>query len=242
MNTTANDLTNTRIVVIGGSSGIGFSVAKLAAGAGAEVIIASGNSNRINDALKSLPDSAKGFVVNVTKEEEVKNFFENIGAFDHLVYTAGENIRFSTIADANLEDSKDYFNIRYWGAFLCTKYAAANIRKSIIFTSGIASNRPGAGWSLGASICGAMESFMRAMSIELAPVRVNIVSPGLVISPLWDSMDKTEKNAFFESYKEKLPVKMVADADDLAKTYVYLMQQDYATGQVVIVDGGASLI
>jgi len=237
-----NALENAKIVIVGGSSGIGFAVAKAAVALGAEVIIASGNINRINEAVAAIGDNIKGFAVNVTSEKEVQSFFEKIGSFDHLVYTAGENIRFSTVADADLQDSKDYFNIRYWGAFLCTKYASKNIRKSITYTSGIAANRPGVAWSLGASICGAMEAFMRNMSIELAPVRANAVSPGLVISPLWDGMDKTHKEAFFDEYKQKLPVKMIADGDDIAKTYIYLMEQDYSTGQVVVVDGGASLI
>ena len=163
--TETTGIPNSKIVIVGGSSGIGFAVAKAAAALGAEVIIASGNINRVNDALKDLPATVKGFAVNVTSEEEIKNFFQGVGAFDHLVYTAGENIKFPMIAEADLNESKDYFNIRYWGAFLCTKYAAANVKKSIVYTSGLAASRPGTGWSLGASICGAMESFARCMAI-----------------------------------------------------------------------------
>jgi len=239
---TTNALANSTVVVIGGSSGIGFATAKAAAQLGARVIIASGNSERIAGALTQLPETAKGYTVDVTSETQVKDFFGTLGTFDHLVYTAGENIKLGTLADIVVSEAKEYFNIRYWGAMLCTKYAAKHIKGSITFTSGISANRPGSGWSLGSGICSAMEGFTRAMSIELAPLRVNAVSPGVVKTPLWNSLSETERETLYSHYATILPVKMVACADDLAKTYIYLMQQNYATGQVVIVDGGGSLV
>lgn len=237
-----NSLTNSKIVIIGGTSGIGFATAQAAAGQGAHVVIASGNAGRVVAALKQLPDTAQGFTVNVNNEDEVKALFSRVGAFDHLVYTAGENIRLITIADMDVAEAKEYFNIRYWGALTCSKYAAPYVKQSITFTSGVATNRPGAGWSLGASMCGAMESFTRAMAVELAPVRVNVVSPGVVKTPLWDSMTEAERQALYSHYAGKLPVGWVAEADDIAKTYLYLINQQYTTGQVVIVDGGAVLV
>lgn len=237
-----NGLSGSKIIVIGGSSGIGFAVAKAVSEIGAEVIIASGNKERVSAAVDSLKGKVKGFAVDVSDENQVKNFFEALGSFDHLVYTAGENIRFNLINDTDLEGSKEYFTIRYWGAFLCTKYATPFIKKSIIYTSGIASQRSGAGWSLGASICGAMESFTKAVALEIAPIRANIVSPGVVKTNLWNGLSEEDKEALYDSYTQKLPVKMVAEADDIAKTYLYLMQQEYSTGQVVVVDGGALLV
>jgi NAD(P)-dependent dehydrogenase (short-subunit alcohol dehydrogenase family) len=80
-----------------------------------------------------------------------------------------------------------FFALRYWGAFMAAKYGSDHIRPggSIVFTSGLAGLRPHVGWSLGASICAAMEGLTRALAVELAPIRVNIVSPGVVKSPLW---------------------------------------------------------
>jgi NAD(P)-dependent dehydrogenase (short-subunit alcohol dehydrogenase family) len=233
-----------KIVIIGGSSGIGLATAKSVASKGGLVIIASSNQQRINKALQELPAESIGYAIDVTNEMQVKNLFERIGAFDHLVFTAGENLILGNVADTGLEEARKYFNTRYWGAFTTVKYAAPfiNTGGSIVLTSGIASNRPNKGWALGASICAAMEGFTRAMAIELAPIRVNIVSPGVVRTELWGGMPETDREAMYTNIATTLPVKRVGEAEDIARTFVYLLEQQYSTGQTLIVDGGSSLV
>jgi len=231
-----------KIVIIGGSAGIGLATAKSAAAKNATVIIISSNQQRIDKALEELPESATGYAIDVTNELQVKNIFEQIGSFDHLVFTAGENIQFGDLKDTSLVGAHQFFGIRYWGAFTAVKYASPYVKGSIVLTSGIAGNRPGKGWSLGASICSAMEGFARAMAVELAPVRVNIVSPGVVKTDLWSGMPLAEREEMYSQIGNSLPVKRVGNAEDIAKTYVYLMEQEYGTGQTIIIDGGASLV
>ena len=113
---------------------------------------------------------------------------------------------------------------------------------SIVFTSGTAGQRPQAGWSLGASLCSAMEGLTRALALELAPIRVNIVSPGFVRSPLWDPMPEAQREALYRQVGEKLPLGHVGTAEEVATSYLYLMAQRYGTGQVVTVDGGGTLV
>ena len=108
-----------------------------------------------------------------------------------------------------------------------------------MFTSGIAGQRPQAGWSLGASICAAMEGLTRALAVELAPIRVNIVSPGVVRTPLWANMTEAERTVLYQQVSDRLPVGHVGDAAEIAQAYLYLMRQTYSTGQVLVVDGGA---
>jgi NAD(P)-dependent dehydrogenase (short-subunit alcohol dehydrogenase family) len=182
--------------------------------------------------------------VDLTDEQQIRSFFTRIGEFDHLVYTAGENIRLSYLGDTRLDEARVYFNIRYWGAFMAVKYAYPHIRKegSIVLTSGIASQRPGAGWSLGASICAAMEGFTRAMAVELAPVRVNAVSPGIVRTNLWSSLADADRDAMYAQTANALPTKRIGEADELAQTYLYLMHQPFSTGQILTIDGGALLV
>lgn len=237
-------LKDKKVIIIGGSAGIGLAIAQSAATKGAVVIIVSSNQKRIQAALEILPSHVKGIMVNANDEQQIKNLFEQVGAFDHLVYTAGENLKLGEITSIELEDAKQFFNIRYWGAFTAVKYAAPYISKdgSVVLTSGIASNRPLKGWSLGASICSAMEGFARAMAMELAPVRVNIVSPGIVKTELWSDMPDAERENLYAQTATALPVKKVGEAEDIAKTYVYLMEQTYSTGQTIIVDGGASFV
>ncbi|HEY0298164.1 MAG TPA: SDR family oxidoreductase, partial [Arachidicoccus sp.] len=240
----AEVLEGKKIVIIGGSAGIGLATAKAVAAKGAEVIIVSSNQQRIDNALQVLSIRASGIAVNAGKELQIKGLFEQIGHFDHLVYTAGENLRLNNIADTEITDAKQFFDVRYWGAFAAVKYAVPYIHKSgsIVLTSGIAGVRPNKGWGVAAGITSAMEGFTRAMAVELAPVRVNIVSPGIVKTDLWSVMSEADRENLYIQSANALPLKKVGEADDIALTYVYLMEQAFGTGQCVIVDGGAVLI
>lgn len=238
------NLNGKKAVILGGSAGIGFSTAKAAAEDGAEVIIVASNGERLKKALNELPENARSFTVDLAKEQEIAALFANIGQFDHLVFTAGEALQLGNIVDTDVQAAKQFFGVRYWGAFSAVKYAAKHINAggSITLSGGSAARRPGAGWALGASICAAMEGFTRAMAIELAPIRVNIVVPGLVRTGLWSNMSAEEQNDLFNHFSEKLPVKYVAAPDDIASTYLHLMKQTYCTGQSVVVDGGYVLV
>jgi NAD(P)-dependent dehydrogenase (short-subunit alcohol dehydrogenase family) len=97
-------------------------------------------------------------------------------------------------------------------------------------------------FALGASICAAMEGLTRALAVELAPIRVNIVSPGVVRTPLWSNMTEADRKALYHETAERLPVGHVGDAEEIAEAYLYLMRQGYSTGQVLVVDGGAVLV
>lgn len=238
------DLKGKKVLILGGSSGIGFATAKAAANAGGQVTIVSGNQQRIDKALAELPEGSKSFVADLSNEDEVENLFIKIGRFDHLVFTAGEALQLGDIGNLTVNDAKQFFNLRYWGAFTSVKYASQYINEggSITLTSGCASLRPGKGWSVAASVCAAMEGFTRAMAIELAPVRVNLVMPGVVRTNLWDGMENTEREGMYAHFTDQLPVKYVAQPEDIAQSYLYLMLQKYSTGQRVVVDGGYVLI
>lgn len=237
-------LTGKRVIVLGGSSGLGLATAIAAAAEGAKVVIVSGNQQRINEALTRLPADSQGYAIDLALERNIQSFFEKAGNFDHLVYTAGENIVLNNISDTNLEQAHAFFNLRYWGALAAVKYSAPHINKggSINLVGGIASPRPQAGWGIAASICGAMEGFTRAMAVELAPIRVNQVSPGVIRTNLWNSMSAEDRNNLYTSVGEALPVKRIGEAEDIAQAFVYMMKQQFATGQILTVDGGAVLI
>ena len=233
-----------RIVILGGSSGIGLGVAQAAAQAGADIVIASSNQARLDAALATLPKSAAGHALDLRDEAAMQALFAEIGPFDHLVYTAGEALQLGALAATDLAQARGFFDLRYWGAYAAAKHGSRSIRPggSIVFTSGTAGQRPQAGWSLGASLCSAMEGLTRALALELAPIRVNIVSPGFVRSPLWDPMPEAQREALYRQVGEKLPLGHVGTAEEVATSYLYLMAQRYGTGQVVTVDGGGTLV
>lgn len=142
-----------RVVILGGSSGIGLATALAAAKNGASVVIASSRQARVDDALATLPSGTAGHALDLADEPSVKAFFAGLGPFDHLVYSAGKSLQLGPLADTDISIARSFFNVRYWGAYMAAKYGSAGIRPggSIVFTSGTAGMRPRTGWSLGAS-------------------------------------------------------------------------------------------
>jgi NAD(P)-dependent dehydrogenase (short-subunit alcohol dehydrogenase family) len=244
MDNQTKPLAGKRVIILGGSAGLGLATAKLTAAEGAGIVIVSSNQQRINKALEELPQGSIGFAVDLSHEDNIKSFFENAGSFDHLVYTAGENLNLNIIAETEIEKARQFFNLRFWSAFAAVKYAAPHINKggSISLTSGVAGARPGSGWSVATSICSAMEGFVRAMAVELAPIRVNCVVPGVVKTNLWDSMSDVDREALYKNTGDALLLKRVGEADDIALAFTYLIKQQYGTGQNIVVDGGAVLV
>ncbi|SDR09545.1 NAD(P)-dependent dehydrogenase, short-chain alcohol dehydrogenase family [Chryseobacterium soldanellicola] len=235
---------NKKVVILGASSGLGLATAKAAAEEGANLVIVSSNQERIDDALKNLPKGTEGYAIDLSKEENIRLLFENIGKFDHLVYTAGENLNLSSLSETDLQKARDFFTLRYWGAIAAIKYAAPNMNEggSINLTSGIANQRPGAGWALASSICGAMDGLCRAMAVELAPIRVNAVAPGVIRTNLWNGMSEEKKNDFYKNVGDSLLVKRVGEAEEIAQSFIFLMKQAFVTGQIITIDGGTVLV
>ncbi len=239
-----NGFENKRVVIIGGSSGIGLAVAKEAASQGTNVVIVSSNAERVEEAVKSIGGKARGEAVDVSDEKAVKGFFPNIGAFDHLVFTAGDSLQLHQLADTDLKQARRAFELRYWSVLATVKYGSPQIRKggSIVLTTGVAGRRPQSGWVIAASVCGTIEALTRALAIELAPIRVNAVSPGVVRTNLWQNMSSSEREQLFESVGKRLPVGRVGEAHDIAQAYLFLMEEGFSTGQTVVVDGGTVLV
>jgi NAD(P)-dependent dehydrogenase (short-subunit alcohol dehydrogenase family) len=240
----ATDLRNKRVVVLGGSSGIGFAVAEQASTEGAEIVIASSNPERVQKAVEKLEGNAQGHALDLSDESAVENFFANLGAFDHLVFTAGDQLHLNDLAATDLQQARRAFELRYWAALAAVKYGSKNIRKggSIVLTTGIAGQRPRKGWVIAASVCGTIEALTRALAVELAPIRVNAVSPGMVRTNLWQNMTAAERERLYESVGSSLPVGRVGEAHDIARAYLFLMQEEFSTGQTLVVDGGTVLV
>ncbi len=233
-----------RIVIIGGTSGFGMATAKAAAAEGASVVVASSKRANVDRALDELPAGAEGHVLDVTQEPAVTDFFSTVGEFDHLAITAGESLDLGEFATVDLEKARRFFEVRFWGAVTAAKYAARQIKStgSIILTNGIIGLRPQKGWVIAAGICGAVEAVTRALAIELAPVRVNLVCAGMVRTELWRNMSEPDRNGLFEKAGQVLPVGRVGEPEDLAETYLYLMRERFSTGAMIVVDGGSTLV
>jgi NAD(P)-dependent dehydrogenase (short-subunit alcohol dehydrogenase family) len=238
------DMNGKRVVVLGGTAGIGLATARHAAGAGADVVVASRSQERVDAALEGLPAGAEGYVADLSSEEAIAGLFAEVGAFDHLVYTAGEGLELFALDDTDLGDARRFFETRLWGALAAVKHGHRLIRPggSIVLMSGSAGARPQATWTVAAAICGGVEAMVRALALELAPIRVNAVAPGVLRTDLWAAMDEPTRAGFYADVAATVPVARVGEADDVAESIVYLMTNGYTTGTTIAVDGGAALV
>ena len=230
-----------RVVVIGGATGIGFAVAALARERGADIVIASSTPAKIEAAVERLPGTTGGSV-DLRDEANVARFFETLGAFDHLAVTAGDwgIPLFAAGPDTDLAAARAGFEVRFWGVLAAVKHASRVIAPtgSITLTSGMLAHRPRKGAPLVAAIGGAVEYLARGLAVDLAPVRVNAVCPGVILTDPVKQMPQ----AAVQSFVAGLPVPRVATPDEAAMAYVYAMLNRYITGQILPVDGGGLLV
>jgi NAD(P)-dependent dehydrogenase (short-subunit alcohol dehydrogenase family) len=233
---------NQRIVVIGGSSGMGLEVAKYMHKNGYDVVIASRSKEKLEKARKEIGE-AEIHVLDLMVESKIADFFSKVGLFDHLV-TPAADFFMGPFLGGTTEEARKYFDSKFWGQYRAARYGAAHIRKggSITLFSGAANQKPMLNFSAGCAINAAVEGLGRALALELSPIRVNTISPGVIVSPLWNMMSKEERVTFFAQVAEKLPAKRVGYPEDIAKAVHYLIECNYATGSVVHVDGGYSLV
>jgi NAD(P)-dependent dehydrogenase (short-subunit alcohol dehydrogenase family) len=241
MTGTAMSLDGKRVVVIGGASGIGFAVAELARAQGAAVVIGSSTAAKVNAAVERLP-GATGRTVDLRDEASVAGFFEELGAFDHLAITAGDwsGSMFTSTRELDLTQARELLTVRFWGVLAAVKHCCRTIAQdgSITLTSGMLAHRPRKGAPLPTAMGGAVEYLARGLAMDLSPVRVNAVCPGLVLTDHVKQMPE----AILQSMVAPLPVPRAASPTEAAKAYVYLMLNDYATGQILPVDGGGLLL
>jgi NAD(P)-dependent dehydrogenase (short-subunit alcohol dehydrogenase family) len=231
-----------RVVVVGGTSGIGLAAAKAFLNESAEVIIASRSASKLEEAKNALSGNVQGYELDFRSEAKAAEFFTKVGKFDHLVITAGEGAM-GDFRDLSVEQAHAAFESKYWGQYVTVKAAIPylNEASSISLTSGVYGQRPSKGASTLASINSALEGLMRGLTVDLAPIRVNVVSPGIVDTPMYGGMPDAQRQAMFSGIAKQLPVGRVAQPEDIAETYVYLAKNGFTTGTVVLIEGGALL-
>lgn len=224
-------LSSSRVVVVGGTSGIGLAVARAAA-AHARVTIGSRSEESVKRALAELPGTVQGRAVDVTSPASLESFFAAAGPFDHLVYTAGDALVRGPIGDYDARQARDFFDVRLFSALTTVRLAlpTLNASGSVTLTSGAAAYHGGAGRLLGSTVSAAVIAAARSLAIELAPIRVNAVAPGVVRTPLWADLPGDARERLFASAG-------AVDAEDVAKAYLGFLDQGHVTGNVAVVEG-----
>ena len=241
-------LSGKKVVIVGGSSGIGLGVAASAVERGAQVVLVGRSPHKLEAAQRTLAAAdgrVRALAADMTQETEIARVFNEVGAFDHLVSTAGGPPPGDPIDRTDRELVRRFVDDKLIGAFMLAKHAVRALKTggSMTFTSGINKDRPPVpGGSVVSAIAGSFTYMARALSLELALTRVNIVSPGWVDTPLFTELAGDAKQSLFESLAARLPAAKIATPADIAPAYIFAMESDFTTGQTLHIDGGQSLI
>src|SRR5471030_2187606 len=173
----------------------------------------------------------------------VARFFDAVGAFDHLVVTAGPVIASARLADLKVDDAIAAFNVKFFGQLRVAQAAIGTIKPtgSITLTSGLLARKAVPGGLVKAAMNAATETMGKTLAKELAPLRVNVVSPGMVETGMWGEMSEADRKAMAARAGAGIPVGRVGQGGDLAQAYLMLMQNGFMSGSVVDVDGGGLL-
>lgn len=242
-----NDLKDARILVVGGSSGIGLATTRAALTQGARVTIASRSAEHLAQAAESVSGAFETLELDVSSDDAVTAAMRASGAWDHVAITAGGGGpqgrpgQPSGVRDVALDAAGLAFNTKFWGAYRIA--ATADIRPggSITFVSGVYSYRPERGRAMAAVSGAALEQLARVLALEIAPSRANVIVPGLVDTPMWDRLPPGGKDKLFAQIAASAPVGRAAKAEEIAAMIVLCMTNPMVTGATLICDGGHTL-
>ncbi|UQO39599.1 SDR family oxidoreductase [Burkholderia cepacia] len=233
-------LDDQRVLVVGGSSGIGEATARAFAEAGATVTIASRDVAKLAASKDRIGYDVSTGVMDITDDASVRAFLDSAGEFDHVVVSAAQTAT-GSVRGLALDDAYAAMDSKFWGAYRIARAVRIRQGGSLTFVSGFLSVRPSKNSVLQGAINAALESLARGLALELAPVRVNTVSPGLIATALWSKIDAEARDRMYEGAAARLPAGRVGQPEDVANAVLYLASTPYATGSTVLVDGGGAI-
>jgi NAD(P)-dependent dehydrogenase (short-subunit alcohol dehydrogenase family) len=233
-------LKDARVLVLGGSSGIGLATAKAAAAAGAKVTLASRSNDKVNAAAMQVGKGAVGVPIDTTNDTALEAFFSNQPEWDHIVVSVAAG-RSAGLQDLSLQDAYGNMNAKFWTAYKTARFARIAPEGSLTLVSGFLSQRPNKDALLQGCINAALESLGRGLALALSPVRVNTVSPGLIDTPIRAAMPADKKKAMLDQAAATLPARRVGQADDVADAILMLMTNAFTTGSTLFIDGGGMI-
>jgi len=233
-------LAGSRVLVLGGSSGIGLAAAKAAAAAGAKVTLASRSGDKVNAAAAQVGNGAVGTPLDTTNDGALEAFFSTHPEWDHIVVSVAAG-RSAGLQDLSLQDAYGNMNAKFWTAYKTARLARITPEGSLTLVSGFLSQRPNKDALLQGCINAALESLGRGLALSLSPVRVNTISPGLIDTPIRAAMPADRKKAMLDHAAATLPAKRVGQAEDVAEAILMVMTNPFTTGSTLFVDGGGMI-
>ncbi len=252
-----NKLIGQRVLLVGGTGGVGVSVSQGLIEFGATVILSSSREEKVSTVCAALvndypeaKDRVFGFACDLASpnvESNVEELFRKVGEVDHIVYMAGDRLPMVPLEEVTFEKWQKCNQVRTIAAILVVKIGSRYMKKdrhsSIVLTGGSISEKPIAGgWSMLSLIGAGINGLARQLAFDLAPVRVNAVAPGIIETDLWQGMGEEGKRAFFADHESKIPTGKVGQPEDLAEAYLYCLKDLNATGIVVHSNSGTFLM
>jgi NAD(P)-dependent dehydrogenase (short-subunit alcohol dehydrogenase family) len=228
-----------KVVVVGGSSGIGLAVAQIAKREGAEVVIASRSAAKLEAAAGPL--GVKAIATDVMSDDSVANLFKQCGPVDHVVVSAAQ-LKTGPFKSVAMDDVRVTMENKFWGAWRCARAAEFRAGGSLTLVSGFLSIRPRPNSAIVGAVNGALESLARSLAIDLAPVRVNCVSPGIIDTPIRAAMPEAARRDMLAKVAAALPAGRVGEGEDIAQQILVFMTNGFMTGSIVYLDGGGSIV
>lgn len=232
------NLDGARVLIVGGSSGIGKATAALFVRAGAQVLVAARAGERLERAAAEI--SAEAIALDTRDNDAIEAFFASQAPFEHVVISAAQT-KAGSVAGLSLEDARAAMDSKFWGAYQIARAVKVTPTGSLTFVSGLLAHRPNPASVLQGALNAALEALGRGLALEYAPVRVNTVSPGVIETPLWSAMPEAQRQAVFSMTAGRLPVRRIGQPEDVASAIFTLATNRFVTGATLAVDGGGSI-
>ena len=238
-------LAGQRVVIVGGTSGIGLATAHLAIAQGAKVVVASRKADRLKTAKAELGPDAEAFRLDATKPKDAAAFFKKVGKFHHLtvLVPAADDPRvqkkLGPLAGMDLSAAHRVMENKFWTSVTCAQAALPYLTRkgSITLCSGVSPRKALPGYWASTSAIAALEGLFRVLAVELAPIRVNCVGPGIIATPILTALAPKRLQAWNNLVKRQ-PVGRMGTAEEVAQAMVYCMTNGFTTGALIEIDGG----
>ena len=234
-------LAGQNILIIGGARDIGFAIANAIHEAGATPVIGARDLVKAREAAERIP-GARAVSIDITDEDSIVRALDEVGPLDHIVTTASahHNVPVSQLDHDHVVSA---FEAKVIGPMLLAKHAAKTVRPdgSLLLFSGVAAWNPSPGYAVMGITNGAVTYAVTHLAKELAPIRVNAISPGIIDSGSWDAMGDNAKHEFLEDSGRATLVGRVGRNDDITRAALWLLEGSFVTGETIHVDGGARI-
>jgi len=237
-----SQLAGQTVVVLGGSSGMGFETAKQARSEGAHVVLSGRNPERVEHAAREL-GALSSAAFDVTDFERLGRFLGDLPKpIDHIMVTAGGPY-YARLADIDFTKARRNVEEEFWLPLHLARLATGKVRPggTLLFIGGTGGRKPSAGPVL-TTFTAAIPALTKSLAVELAPIRVNLIAPGFVDTPLSASILGDQLDARREKLRTTLPIRRVVGPADIAALAIHLMVNTAVTGVTYDIDGGQQLI